>query len=118
MFPFQLFETVLGPKLTNSTILFMFLDTQWQRIPIRISSRLAQTQMFKRLNRRFVFVLHARNVIEDSLGNLSTVVSAVADQEIEKSDEDATNNSKSAPLQDTTVHQDHNLVKDSLAPVR
>jgi hypothetical protein len=30
-----------------------------------------------------------------------------------KSDEDATNNSEFTPLQDTTVHQNHNLVKDS-----
>jgi hypothetical protein len=34
------------------------------------------------------------------------------------SNEDATINSEFAPLQDTIVHQDQNLVKDSAGPVR
>jgi hypothetical protein len=73
-----------GTKLTDNTTLFMFLDTQWHTISIRIFMRLAQTQMFKRSNRRFVFILHVGNIVEDSSGNLSTVVSTAAAQETKK----------------------------------
>jgi hypothetical protein len=79
--------------------------------------RLAQTQTFKRLNRRFVFVLHAGNVVRLLREPIDRHFYRCNPRN-KKGNEDATNNSELAPSQDTIVHQDQNLVKDSPASIR